>query len=140
MNSIKINHIGIACNPESLRTLNELFQILDLSPTHTEAVPDQKVLTHFYTPVPSATHLELLEPVGEDGPISMALGKRGPGVHHIAFELASGTLDSSCQKLRIRGFRLIYDTPKQGAHGMRINFVHPASAGGILIELMESGS
>lgn len=140
MNSIKINHIGIACSPESLKALGELFLILGMPPSHTEEVPDQKVLTHFYSPSPSATHLELLEPLGEDGPISVAVNKRGPGVHHIAIELSPGLLDSTCHKLGSHGFRLIYDAPRVGAHGMRINFIHPTSAGGILIELMEAGS
>jgi hypothetical protein len=63
--------------------------------------------------------------------------KRGAGIHHLSFTVKKGELDSLLGKLRANGIRLIYDQPKAGAHQMRINFIHPASAGGMLIELME---
>jgi methylmalonyl-CoA/ethylmalonyl-CoA epimerase len=65
--------------------------------------------------------------------------KRGPGIHHLSFTVPAGRLNALCVLLRDEKYRLIYDEARPGAHGMRINFIHPSSAGGMLIELMEPG-
>ena len=69
--------------------------------------------------------------------IAQFIQKRGPGIHHLSFRVASGELDALLVKLKAKGYRLIYETPRMGAHSMRINFIHPSSAGGMLIEVME---
>lgn len=138
---ISLNHIGIAVN--QLPEMRKLFEILGLSVDHAEPVPDQGVTTHFL-PLPlgngagGATALELLEVSDPQGTVAKFIEKRGPGIHHLSFVVARGGLDPLCAKLRQAGYRLIYDAPKDGAHRMRINFIHPASAGGMLLELMES--
>ncbi len=137
----RLNHIGIAV--DQLPALKKFFSILGLEIKHTEAVPEQGVVTHF-VPLPQSpnepTQLEFLEPTDPTGTVAQFLKKRGPGIHHLSFEVTQGSLDALCQTLRDSGFRLIYDQCRAGAHLMRINFVHPASAGGILIELMEKQS
>ena len=60
-------------------------------------------------------------------------------MHHLSFEVEQGTLDAMVDKLRDAGLQWIYPEPRPGAHGMRVNFIHPKSAGGVLIELMEKG-
>ena len=131
----KLNHIGIAV--ELLPQLKTLFALLGLTVDHSEAVPSQGVDTHFLPLPVELTHLELLVPTDPQGTVAQFLAKRGPGIHHLSFELPQGTLERVSQRLREEGYRLIYDTPRPGAHGMRVNFVHPSTAGGILIEVME---
>jgi methylmalonyl-CoA epimerase len=135
---ITLDHIGIAVEDAAGREkAKRLFELLGLQVGATEAVPEQGVLTQFLALPESASNLELLEPTDPEGTVAKFVQKKGPGIHHLSFRVANGELDGLCQKLRTEGYRLIYDAPKAGAHHMRINFIHPASAGGVLIELME---
>ena len=130
-----LNHIGIAVsNPE---TLKKLFTLLGLSTRSIESVPEQGVQAHF-VPVSGPTNFELLEATDPESTIAQFIAKRGPGIHHLSLECAKGELDGLSAKLRASGYRLTYDAPKMGAHHMRVNFIHPASTGGILIEIMET--
>lgn len=79
--------------------------------------------------------IELLEPVDSASPIAKYLDKRGPGIHHICFTV--GDLDATLARCRRAGITLIDETPRIGAEGKRIAFLHPKSTGGILIELSE---
>lgn len=79
--------------------------------------------------------VELLEPNAPDSPIARFIDRRGPGIHHICFVVTD--LDDTLARCRDRGIRLIDDTPRVGAEGKRIAFLHPASTGGVLIELTE---
>ncbi len=135
---VRLNHIGIAVS--QLPRITRLFAILGLPLDHSENVPDQGVKTHFIPLPPQAASIELLEVVDSEGAVAHFLKKRGPGVHHIALSVGDGELNSICETLRSEGYRLVYLEPKPGAHGARINFIHPSSADGILIELMEGGS
>jgi methylmalonyl-CoA/ethylmalonyl-CoA epimerase len=133
--SIRLNHIGVAV--KNLPEMRKLFSLLGLKVTGTESVPDQGVMTHFLPFPEGATSIELLEVTDPEGTVAKFIEKRGPGIHHLSFTVDSGKLDPLLAELRKSGIRLIYDTPKTGAHSMRINFIHPASAGGMLLELME---
>lgn len=132
---ISLNHIGIAVS--QLPELKKLFSLLGLQVGHVEDVPEQGVKTHFLPLPPVGSNLELLEVTDPQGTVAKFIEKRGPGIHHLSFLVDQGTLDSLCARLRQEGYRLTYDTPRAGAHQMRVNFIHPASAGGILIEIME---
>ena len=79
--------------------------------------------------------VELLEPSTADSPISRFIDRRGPGIHHICFAVPD--LDDALARCRAKGITLIDDTPRVGAEGRRIAFLHPASTGGVLIELTE---
>src|ERR671921_2770591 len=79
--------------------------------------------------------VELLEPAADESPIGKFVAKRGPGIHHICF--AVDDLDGTLDRCRAAGVRLIDETPRLGAEGKRIAFLHPSSTGGILIELSE---
>jgi methylmalonyl-CoA/ethylmalonyl-CoA epimerase len=79
--------------------------------------------------------VELLESTSPDSPISRFIDRRGPGIHHICF--AVHDLDDVLARCRAKGVKLIDDTPRMGAEGKRIAFLHPASTGGVLIELTE---
>lgn len=80
--------------------------------------------------------IELLEPLGEDSPVARFLGRRGPGLHHVAFRVAD--LAARLRELRDAGVRLIDETPRAGAHGRRVAFIHPGGTGGVLVELVEA--
>mgnify|MGYP003950655011 CR=1 FL=1 len=134
-----LNHIGIATN--KVERLKKLFSILELEQESEEIVQEQGVKAFFIAasnPPEKKSSLELLEPLDEQGTIAKYIDKKGCGVHHLSFEVKKGQLESLCKKLKDEGFRLIYDTPRDGAHNMKINFIHPVSTGGILVEVMES--
>ena len=132
-----LNHIGIAV--ANLPELKKLFGLLGMAPTHTESVPEQGVNTHFLPlRVESAgSHFEFLEVLDPKGTVAQFIQRRGPGIHHLSFRVDQGALEPLSARLRDAGYRLIYEQPKRGAHGMMINFIHPQTAGGILIEIME---
>lgn len=132
----RINHLGIA-----VRSLDEhrayYENTLGAAYEGVEEVPEQKVRVAFYTlgPPGAEVRLELLEPTAPDSPIAAFLEKRGEGLHHIAYTVRD--LDGRLAALREGGVRLIDQTPRNGAHGVRIAFLHPKSTGGVLTELCE---
>lgn len=79
--------------------------------------------------------VELLEPVSPDGPIARYLARRGPGIHHICYRVPD--LDAALATCRRLGYRLVDETPRSGAGGRRIAFIHPKATSGILLELTE---
>lgn len=79
--------------------------------------------------------VELMEADGADTPVGRFISKRGPGIHHVCF--AVDDIDATLERCRTAGIRLIDDTPRVGAEGKRIAFIHPGSTGGILVELSE---
>lgn len=134
--TITLDHVGIAV--DDLPRVKKLFEILGLAPSGTEKVADQGVQVHFLRPSVAATNIELLQVEDPQGTVAKFIEKRGAGVHHLSFRVDSGQLDALSKKLVAEGYKLIYPTPKLGAHQMRINFIHPSTTGGLLIEIMEA--
>ena len=130
---MKINHLGIATKgiDEALKFWGDA---LGLENVHTEIVEEQKVRVAML-PI-GESRIELLEPTSEDSPISKFLEKRGGGIHHIAVEVDD--IESALAKLKSQGMRLIDETPRIGAEGCRVAFVHPSAANGVLLELVET--
>lgn len=129
---MKIDHLGIA-TPEIAAALKFWEEALGLENVHTEEVEDQKVRVAM---LPAGeSRIELLEPTAPDSPISKFLEKRGGGLHHVAIEVED--INVSLEKLRNLGFKLIDEKPRKGAGGCLIAFVHPVSAGGVLLELVQ---
>ncbi|BBA71704.1 methylmalonyl-CoA epimerase [Geobacter sulfurreducens] len=130
----KINHIGVA-----VTSLDEAVPFyrdnLGMAFTGTEEVAEQKVRVAFFQI--GETKIELLEPTAEDSPIAKFLEKNGNGIHHIAYEVDD--IEAAIAKLVADGARMIDSSPRNGAHGARIAFVHPKSSGGVLTELCQSG-
>ncbi len=108
--------------------------ILGIKAEHDETIADQGVKTRFF-PLPGMGTVEALEATGPDTPVGKFLAKRGPGIHHIAFRVDD--LDAELARLKGLGVRLIDETPRIGAEGKRIAFLHPKETGGVLIELCE---
>ncbi|MGH9948036.1 MAG: methylmalonyl-CoA epimerase [Pyrinomonadaceae bacterium] len=130
---MKINHLGIATKgiDDALKFWSDA---LGLENAHTEVVEDQKVRVAML-PI-GESRIELLEPTTDDSPISKFLEKRGGGIHHIAVEVED--IVASLAKLKAKGMRLIDETPRVGAEGCLVAFVHPSSANGVLLELVQT--
>ncbi|RYZ85167.1 MAG: methylmalonyl-CoA epimerase [Proteobacteria bacterium] len=135
MSGVRLNHIGIAV--QNRPEMERLFRLLGLVKTHEESVPSQGVNTHFYPLPVDGLAFELLEPVDPAGVIAKFMEKKGPGIHHLSLTVEKGGLDSLLSDLKQNGFTPLYPEPRPGAHQMRINFLHPKTTGGVLIELME---
>lgn len=129
---MKIAHLGIATK-EIQEALKFWQDALGLEQVHTEVVEDQKVRVAML-PI-GETNIELLEPTSEDSPISKFLEKRGGGIHHIAIEVED--IEKSLEKLKSEGMRLIDETPRVGAEGCLVAFIHPKSTNGVLLELVQ---
>jgi methylmalonyl-CoA/ethylmalonyl-CoA epimerase len=130
----KINHIGVAVTSIE-EALPYYRDSLHMNYEGCEEVAEQKVKVAFLQI--GESRIELLEPTSEDSPVAGFLKKNGPGVHHIAYEVAD--LVGALKKLEAQGVRLIDKDPRNGAHGTKIAFVHPKSSGGVLTELCQPG-
>jgi methylmalonyl-CoA/ethylmalonyl-CoA epimerase len=130
---IGVDHIGIA-----VRSIDErlsLYRALGLEAVGEELVPTEKVRVAFL-PV-GKTRVELLEPMAPDSPVARFIERRGEGLHHICFEVAD--IRATMTELAALGFELLSGEPKTGTHGTLVCFIHPRSAGGVLIELSQPG-
>ena len=127
-----LDHIGIAVG-DLAQALAFYRDALGLEVEPPEEVASQRVRAHF-VPVGEAA-LELLEPTASDSPIAKFIEKRGPGVHHITLRVDD--ISEALARLKARGVRLIDESPRAGAEGALIAFVHPASTHGVLVELTQ---
>ncbi|GAV26088.1 methylmalonyl-CoA epimerase [Carboxydothermus islandicus] len=127
----KIDHIGIAV--ANLEQSVKTFELFGFQVAGTEEVPEQKVKVAFF-PV-GETNLELLMPTDEKSAVARFLMNHGEGIHHIAFLVEN--LEEILAGLKEKGFNLIDEKPRIGAHGKKIAFIHPKSINGVLIELCE---
>jgi methylmalonyl-CoA/ethylmalonyl-CoA epimerase len=130
-----LDHVGIAVKDLSA-ALAFYRDALGLEIEGTEDVESQQVRAHF-APVGEA-RLELLEATAPESPIARYIDKRGPGLHHLTLRVDD--LHAALAQLKARGVRLIDEVPRPGAEHSLIAFVHPASTGGVLIELKQSGT
>ena len=126
-----IDHLGIAV--KSLADAKGFYERLGLKPMPEETVAAEGVRLSM-VPV-GESRIELLEPTSPDSPIAKFLAKRGEGLHHMALHVDD--LSATVERLKANGTRLISDQIKVGAGGHMYVFVHPASAGGVLLELVE---
>jgi methylmalonyl-CoA/ethylmalonyl-CoA epimerase len=129
---LKIEHIAIAV--KNLQSSDALFsKLLNTTPYKSETVESEKVKTSFFKM--GESKIELLEPIGNDGPISKFLEKKGEGLHHIALEVED--IYQEMERLKKEGFEFINSEPKKGADNKIICFLHPKSTNGVLIELCQ---
>lgn len=129
---IRVEHIGIAV--KDLETSIPLFEkLLNTSCYKTELVETEGVNTAFFRQ--GETKLELLEATKESSPITTFIGKKGEGMHHIAFEVDD--IEAEMKRLAGEGFTLLSEQPKTGADNKLVCFLHPKGTNGVLIELCQ---
>jgi methylmalonyl-CoA/ethylmalonyl-CoA epimerase len=126
----RIAHVGIAV-PNLGAALAFYRDVLGLEPHPPETVDGATIVALRF----GESKVELLAPRDADGPIARFLAKRGPGIHHVCYRVAD--LDAALSACRAAGYRLVDETPRIGAGGRRIAFVHPKATAGILLELTE---
>jgi methylmalonyl-CoA epimerase len=130
--TMKFDHVGVAV--KSVDQMLAIFgKIGDFQVSKTE-VPGQNARIAMLRA--GETSVEFLEPTSEDSTLAKFIRDRGEGLHHIAYEVDD--IEKTTDELKARGFRFIYDKPADGKFGSRVNFIHPKSTGGILVELTQN--
>lgn len=132
MKVLKIDHLGIAVNSID-EGKNFWSDVLGLEFEGSETVAEQKVTTAFF-PV-GESEVELLESTAPDGPVAKFIEKKGAGFQHVAFRVEN--IDEALAELKEKGIKLIDETPRIGAGGAKIAFLHPKATGGVLVELCQ---
>ena len=127
-----VDHIGIA-----VKSIDEALAFwqssLGIQCTGVEEVAEQKVKTAFL-PI-GDTEVELLEATSDESPVAKFIEKKGEGIHHLAIRVDN--LEKALEEMKAKGIKLIDESPRYGAGGAKIAFVHPKSTGGVLLELSE---
>lgn len=128
----RIDHIGVAV--EDLDAALALYERdYDMTLVHREVVASQGVEAVLLDV--GENHVELLAPTGADTPVGRFLGRRGPGLHHVAYQTAD--IVAELDRLRASGVGLIDETPRVGIRSSRVAFLHPKSSGGVLTEIVQ---
>ena len=128
----RIDHIGVAV--EDLDAALRLYeQTYGMELVHRETVTEQGVEAVLLDV--GENHVELLAPLGPETPVGKYLAKRGPGIHHVAYQVTD--IEAALAQLKGDGARLIDETPRVGIRSSRVAFVHPSSSGGVLTEIVQ---
>ena len=128
----RVDHIGVAVEDlDAAIALHE--ETYDMTLVHREVVEEQGVEAVLLDV--GEGHVELLRPLSAETPVGRFLAKRGPGLHHVAYQVAD--VQATLITLRERGLRLIDEQPRAGIRGSRVAFLHPASSGGVLTEIVQ---
>ncbi len=128
----RIDHIGVAVEDiDASLALYEQAYAMEL--VHREVVEEQGVEAVLLDV--GENHVELLRPLGPDTPVGKFLARKGPGMHHVAYQVTD--IEAALEQLRSAGLRLIDETPRTGIRNSRVAFVHPASTGSVLTEIVQ---
>jgi methylmalonyl-CoA/ethylmalonyl-CoA epimerase len=129
-----IDHVGIAV--PDLDAAKEFYRTtFGMRVVHEEVNEEQGVREAMLAVGESGSYVQLLAPLSAGSTIAKFLDTRGPGIQQVAYRVED--LDAVSARLRESGARLLYETPRRGTAGSRVNFVHPKDAGGVLVELVE---
>ena len=134
MVAIKFDHVGVAV--KSIDKMLAIYSKLGGFEVKQTEVPGQKARIALLKA--GQTSVEFLEPTSDDSTLAKFIRERGEGLHHIAFEVED--IAKATNELRAQGFRFIYEKAADGKFGSKVNFMHPKSTGGILVELTQKGS
>lgn len=128
-----LDHIAIAV--KSISATQKVYEDMGLTfAAEREEVVDQKVITSF-AQIDQNAHIELLEPTSTESTIHKFIESKGEGIHHLCFKVKD--VKKKTEELTNKGYRFIYPAPKIGAGGCLVNFIHPKSTGGVLIEISQ---
>lgn len=131
--ALTLHHTGVVV--EDLAAAEAHYRALGFTDGERVSVPEQAIEAIVY-PAGENRWLELISPTDPEGPIAKFMGKRGEGVHHVAYQVDD--IRAELARLREAGVRLIDETPREGAHvGWQIAFIHPESTNGVLVELVQ---
>jgi methylmalonyl-CoA/ethylmalonyl-CoA epimerase len=130
----RIDHVGIAV-PDLDEAVAFYARTFGVRSVHEEVNEEQGVREAMLAVGTGETRLQLLAPLRPDSAIGRFLDRSGPGVQQVAYTVDD--IDAASATLRERGLRLLYDQPKRGTAGSRVNFVHPRDAGGVLVEIVQ---
>lgn len=133
---LRIDHVGVAV-ADLDEAIDYYQRVFGMHCVHRETNEEQGVREAMLSvgPTPEGGCLQLLAPLHPETTLGRFLARRGPGVQQVAYTVAD--LDAACATLRERGVALVYEQPRAGTAGSRINFVPPGHAGGVLVELVE---
>jgi methylmalonyl-CoA/ethylmalonyl-CoA epimerase len=133
---LRIDHVGIAV-PDLDAAVDFYQRVFGMRCTHREVNEEQGVSEAMLSVGPDAggSQIQLLAPLSPASTIAKFLDRSGPGMQQLAYTVID--VDAACAVLRSRGLQLLYDEPRRGTGGSRVNFVHPRSTGGVLVELVE---
>ncbi len=133
---LRIDHVGVAV-PDLDEAIDFYQRTFGMTCVHVEANEEQGVREAMMRvgPVPEGGFVQLLAPLRPESPIGRFLERGGPGVQQVAYTVAD--IDATCAALSEKGVRLLYEEPRIGTAGSRINFIHPKDAGGVLVELVQ---
>jgi methylmalonyl-CoA/ethylmalonyl-CoA epimerase len=129
-----IDHVGIAVSDFDA-AVAYYAENFGMTVAHEEVNEEQGVREAMLSVGDSGSSIQLLAPLTPDSPIGRFIATKGEGIQQLAYRVRD--IDAVCATLRERGLRLLYDEPRQGTSGSRVNFIHPKSAGGVLVELVE---
>jgi methylmalonyl-CoA/ethylmalonyl-CoA epimerase len=129
-----IDHVGIAV-ADFDEAVGYYADVFGMTVAHEEINDEQGVREAMLSVGDSGSSIQLLAPLSDASPIAKFLQSRGPGIQQLAYRV--GDIEAVSATLRERGAQLLYDVPKRGTGGSRVNFIHPKSAGGVLVELVE---
>ncbi len=130
----RIDHVGLAVSDLDA-AIDFYARVFGLAAVHEEVNEEQGVREAMVDVAGSGSFLQLLAPLRPDSPIGRFLARNGEGMQQLAFRVAD--IDEASARLRAAGVRLLYDAPRRGTSGSRVNFVHPKDCGGVLVELVE---
>jgi methylmalonyl-CoA/ethylmalonyl-CoA epimerase len=133
----RIDHVGIAV-PDLDAAIAMYEAAFGVTLAHQEVNEEQGVREVMLSVGDSGSSIQLLAPLRPDSPIGKFLDRSGPGIQQVAFGVDD--VVAAAEHIRAAGMRLLYDSPKRGTAGSLVNFVHPKDCGGVLVELVQSGS
>jgi methylmalonyl-CoA/ethylmalonyl-CoA epimerase len=131
-----IDHVGVAV-ADLDAAIAYYRDVFGMTLAHEEINEEQGVREAMMAVGDSGSYVQLLAPLGPESPIAKFLDRSGPGVQQVAYRVDD--VEAVATTLRQRGVRLLYDVPRSGTAGSRVNFIHPKHAGGVLVELVEPG-
>src|ERR1700712_3806867 len=130
----KIDHVGIAV-PDLDKAIAFYAETFGIASVHEETNEEQGVREAMLAVGDGSTRIQLLAPLSEQSTIAKFIDRNGPGVQQVAYTVTD--IEAVSETLRARGMRLLYDQPRRGTAGSRVNFVHPKDTGGVLMELVQ---
>ncbi|MEU9886551.1 methylmalonyl-CoA epimerase [Sphaerisporangium sp. NPDC051017] len=135
---LRIDHVGIACEnlDEKIAFYRAAFDVKVVSREINEEQGVEEAMLHVADGEGGGSYIQLLRPLGPDTPVGKFLARRGEGVHHIAYGVSD--IVAAMEHIGGEGVRLLDKTPRHGAMGTSIAFLHPKDVGGVLTELVES--